>query len=355
VAVTAPPPLQPNDGVILEARRRQVDAGVIEEARHRRHRRRLRAAAAVTLAAVIAAAVWMLTDGPLAAASRTHQPTHPAGVAPNNARRSGLDVRLDPTTTVGEAGWCEALEEDGTGQVSACGTVARASNPFLMVMGFRTGDSPTTTVVAVTLPEVASIDVNGRQRVAPTRLAGLPYGLRAARILTSSTKRPLMGGFPRLVALSAQGKRIPTGPLHAPNRQVRVLAWRSPSLPARGECRLSVKGMPDLIPWGGKVATDIRPFPGRLVGPAFLPCIETKYSFHGRGIRALMMINAHNPSEPAVALPNITPVAGSPGFFYTQDSLVATRDGSAWLMVQGSASHAQDIEVLRHLTAIIRL
>lgn len=156
-----------------------------------------------------------------------------------------------------------------------------------------------------------------------------------------------------LVAFNAQRQRIPKGRIYASHRQARVRSWRYPSRPASGSCQLAVKGMPDLLARAGKVATDIRPFPGTLIGQAFLPCVETDYSLHGEPIRALVMLNAGDPSAPAAELPNFTRVPQAPGF-YAQGSLTATRDGSFWLMVGQGSSRAQDIEVLRHLTATVR-
>jgi hypothetical protein len=228
-------------------------------------------------------------------------------------------------------------------------------------MGAGERNSPITTTIAVTIPEVASIEVNGKRRVVPVALPGLPYGLRAARIVTS-TKEALTPAMKRdvhregtvLVAFNAQRQRIPRGRIFATHRQARVVSWRSPSRPAGGSCQLAVKGMPALLARAGKVASEIRPFPGTLVGQAFLPCVETDYSLHGEPIRALVMLNAGDPSAPAGELPNFRRVPRAPGF-YVQGALTATRDGSFWLMVGQGASRAQDIEVLRHLTATVRL
>jgi hypothetical protein len=350
MAVTAPP--QPPS---------QIEDSVIEEAHRRKHRRRMRQAAALMIVAGVAVAAWMLAGGSSSTGSPTQQANGGRAVDASDLQPSDFNVRLYPATTVGEAGWCEVREEDGKVGGSACGGAPTAAMPFLMVMGSGEEKSPITTTVAVTIPAVASIEVNGRQRALPIAVPGLPYGLRAARIVTSrkealapSMKQAVRREGPVLVAFDAQGQRIPDGRRYATYRQARVLSWRYPSRPAKGSCQLTVKGMPGLLARAGAVAFDIRPFPGTLVGQAFLPCVETKYSLSGEPIRALVMLNAGNPSAPAAELPNFKPVAHAPGF-YAQGSLTATRYGHAWLMVGQGASRAQDIEVLRHLIATVRL
>jgi hypothetical protein len=347
--------------VSVPQRPSQLRDGVIEEARRRQHRRRLRGLAALVLVALIAALGWALAGGSPNAAPRSHPANRAGALDVTDVKPTGFNVRLYPTTTVGEAGWCEVSEEDGKVGGSACGGAPTTSIPFLMVMGFGEGNSPITTTFAVTIPAVASIEVNGKQRVLPVAVPGLPYGLRAARIVTSSTEHltPAMKRAVRrqgtvLVAFNAQGRRIPRGRVFARHPQARVISWRYPSRPADGSCQLSAKGMPGLIARAGKVATDIRPFPGKLVGQAFLPCAETQYSLHGGPIRALIMLNAANPSALAAALPNFKPAPHAPGYF-AEGSVTAARDGKFWLVVGQGASRHQQIEVLRHLNATVHL
>ncbi len=345
MTVTAQPPLQD---------------GVIEEARERQRRRRLRALAAVALATGVAALAWELGGGSSKAAPQSHQASAGRAFDASEVGPRAFNVRLYPSTYVGVAGWCEQLEEHGAlVGGSACGAVPTTSVPFTMIYGFGGGDSAETTTVAVTIPEVASVRVNGVRSVTPVAVPGLPYGLRAVRVVTSRAERlpPAMKKAVRregivLVAFDAQGRRLPDGPIFASQRQARVLSWRSPRPPARGSCQLKVKGMPSLVARAGGVATDIRPFPGDLVGQAFLPCAETRYTLRGEPVRALAVLNAADPSAPVAELPNFRPVANAPGFF-AQGSLTATREGKLWLMVGQGRGRTQDIAVLRHLRASV--
>jgi hypothetical protein len=341
----------------------QIEDGVIEEARRRQRRRRVRGAVAVTLAALLIALVWVLGGGSSSKATpQAHDGSGAHAVDASDIGRPTFNVRLFPMTSVGEAGWCEQAEEHGAlAGGSACGAVPTASVPFTMVYGFGEGGSGRSTTFAVSIPEVASILVNGTRRVTPVAVPGLPYGLRAARIVTSkrepltpATKLAARREGVVLVAFDAQGRRIPKGPVFASQRQAQVRSWRYPQTPARGSCQLAVKSMPGLVAHAGKVATDVRPFPGSIVGQAFLPCVETQYSLRGEPVRALVMLNAANPSGPAGELPSFKPVPHAPGFL-EQGSLTAVRDGKLWLLVEQGSSRAQDIDVLRHLKATVRL
>lgn len=348
MSVTAPAPPHPTDGVIEEARRRQ-------------RRRRLRGVVALALAALLAGLGLALDGGSPDPSSRPRPASGAGTVNASDIHPSGFNVRLFPTTDVGEAGWCEVVEEHGITGGSACGDAPTAANPFLMVYGWGTVGSKTTTTVAVAIPEVSSIEVNGRQRVVPMALPGLPYGLRAARIVTSSSEplAPAMRQAVRregtlLVAFNADGRQIPDRRPFVTYRQARVRSWHGPSAPAGGSCRIAVRDMPALRAQAGKVANAIRPFPGSLIGQAFLPCVETRYTLGGGPLRVLVMLDAADPSAPVGALPNFKAVPRAAGFF-SQGSLTATRDGGVWIVAGQGTGLSQRIEVLRHVSAVVRL
>ena len=211
---------------------------------------------------------------------------------------------------------------------------ADSSDPVPDGHEFGREKSPITTTVAVTIPDVASM---------------------AARIVTSrkealapSMKQAVRREGPVLVAFDAQGQRIPDGRSDLPSSPRPFLAIPGP---AKGSCQLTVKGMPGLLA-GGAVAFDIRPFPGT---PSGRPsCHAWKRSTRSAESRSSAVMNAGNLFRTRHRTAEFKPVAHAPGF-YAQGSLTATRDGKAWLMVGQGASRAQDIEVLRHLTATVRL
>ena len=107
---------------------------------------------------------------------------------------------------------------------------------------------------------------------------------------------------------------------------------------------------------GGAVATGIHTLPGgMIVGAGFMPCIETRYLLAGEPVRALILLNAADPTAPAGALPNFKPVRGKSGFYTEGGALTATRAGNDWLVVGQGNSPKQRLIVLRHLRATIHL
>lgn len=356
MSVTVTPPVQPQDGVIKDAKQR------------RSHRRR-RATIAVLLLGGLAAAGWMLDGGSSRAVTDT--PARSTTAAGGNTEPSSFNVRLYPAFEVGQAGYCFANVEHGVTGSSACGAAPVSSTPLVMVQGYGEPKSGHWTTVAVTLPNVVSLLVDGSRRVPTSTLPGLPYGLRAARIVTTRhelrppalRERPFEAG-PTLVALNAAGQRLPEHALHT-DQQAHVVGWGQPSRPLygasrakhapHGACEIHPKGIRGLRAVGGEIASAIHAFPGIVVGEAFMPCIETRYVLGGEPVRALVLLNAADPSAPAGALPNFRPVPGARGFFTEGGALTATRAGNDWLVVGQGSSPGQRVSVLRHLRATIRL
>ena len=338
----------------------RTEDGVIEQARRRQRRRRARGALAIALAGAIAALGWLLGGRSSGASVHSHPPYGVRVVGTETIYAPAFNVRLVPMTSIGQAGWCEVFEDHGVSGASACGSVPSSSEPFTMIFGFGKGGASEQRTIAVTIPQVAAIEVNGKRRVVPVSVPGLPYGLRAAQIVTSThehlpraMREAMRRAGPVLVALDAQGHTIPSGPQES-QRQARVRSWHAPGRPPAGSCRLGVDGLTQLVAQSGEVASEIRPFAGQLVGQAFLACAETLYVMHGMPVRAFIMLNAGDPSAPVAALPNFKPVAHAAGFF-AEGGLTATRAGNVWLLVRQGRDLGQRIEVLRHLTATVRL
>jgi hypothetical protein len=268
-------------------------------------------------------------------------------------------VRLVPMLTVGRAGWCEVIEEHGTTGGSACGGVPTPSQPLLQVQGSYVSGAAYETTVVVSDPQVTAILANKTLLTPTLTLPGLPYGLRGALIRvpvkgqTGPTGRLRhYAADPVLLALSAQGhplaQRWPTRiPL-----QATVHSWRHPSRPTSGTCELHAT-LIGLTPISGQVASAIRPFLGRLVGHAFLPCIATTYDLHGLPLRATVVLDAANPHSRSAALPDFKPVRGAAGF-YAQGGLTARRSGNAWLIAAQGTGMRKRVQLLRHLTAVVK-
>ncbi|HEY7933681.1 MAG TPA: hypothetical protein VID48_07635 [Solirubrobacteraceae bacterium] len=340
------------------------DQGVIEEARRRQRTRRIRIVVSALLAtALIGVIVWALSGGASQASRGYAGVEDRAGaVEVSDTHTPGFNVRLVPMLVVGQAGWCVVVEENRVTGGSACGGVPTPSRPFLQVYGWGEGGSHVWTTVAVAIPQIATILVNGKHRVSTETLPALPYGLRAARIVTS-IKRPAgilpahrlssIPSDPTLVALDAQGRPVAQRQTNTP-LQGTVHSWRYPNRAPRGSCQLRARAIPGLSVQGGEVASAIRPFPGLLVGHAFLLCAATVYHLRHMPLRAMIVLDAAHPRARPAALPDFKPVPRAPGFF-SEGGLAARRSGNAWLIVAQGSSLAQRMRLLRHLTPTVEL
>jgi hypothetical protein len=335
------------------------EQGVIEEARRHRRQRYTRTAIRGLLgAALLGAIIWALSGG-ASHASTAHggASSRARGLYAGAAHAPAFNERLYLYLAVGQAGWCTVIEENGATGGSACGAVAKPSDPLVMVQGWGKGGSHHWTTAVVSTPQVAAILVNGKRRVATVPLPGLPYGLRGARIVTTAQVPSLhlspRSPDPTLVPLDAQGQPIPQRHVNMP-LQATVHSWRYPGRPPRGSCALHVNGLQGLTARSGEVASAIRPFPGQLVGHAFLPCISTTYHLQGIPVKAMIVLDAGHPSARAADLPDFKPAPRAPGFFF-EGGLTAKRFGNYWLVVGQGSSLAERVRVLRHLTATVTL
>jgi hypothetical protein len=318
-----------------------VALGVIDDARRRRRRRRSRfATTAFVAGALVGGLAWAIfADGSHAGSGGVATPSLAA--AQREVRQAGFDVRLVPTLSVGYAGWCEIPEERGRSDGSACGPLPALGGPVLQSFGW--GESGRSVSVAVTEPYVASVQFGGR-RVATVALPGLPYGLRAARLLDV---RP----GARFVAYDADGKPIPDSLFERPAKHAEVRTWRRPEQPPAGVCGLGAPmGLRGVDTLGGSVALTVRPYAGTIVGHAFTTCASTEYRLGGEPIEAFVLVDAEAPARFAALIPGFHPVEHGRRFF-ADGGLTARRYRGGWIVARQGKNFEQRIALLEHLTA----
>jgi hypothetical protein len=327
--VTPPPGLHP--GVAL---------GVIKDARRRRMRRLARtAAAALVVAALAGGLAWAL--GGASHARGRDAATPSLASAQRAAARAGFDVRLVPTLSVGYAGWCEIPVERGRSDGSACGPLPTAGGPVLQAFGW--GEAGRSVSIAVTSPEVASVRL-GERREPTLSLPGLPYGLRAARLLNV---RP----GSRLVAYDASGQAISEPMLVMPSKLGPVQKWRRPQRPPAGACELRApSGLGGLQTLGGSVEMTVKPYTGAIVGHAFTTCASAEYELAGARLYAFVLVDAARPTGFAPLLPGFHAIEHGHRLF-ADGGLVARRCGGGWIVVRQGRSSERRIALLEHLTA----
>jgi hypothetical protein len=337
--------------------------GVIEEAKRHQRTRRARLGAVVLLALVgIGAFAWLFSGGGAPAAPARAERSHRGPTGSRGAPASGrFGIRLSPALDGGQYGWCVGVSEPGFSGIAGggCSTTPTASVPLSMVLTSADGRTHKASIVVLTTPQVAAVLFDGDRRAATAELPGLPYGLRAARIVLPFVGRRSAGGRllfaapaePSLTPLDRAGKPIASAPVRPGGQE--------PSLSARGPCALTVRGVPGLAAKWSHVASEIAPYPGVLVGRAFFSCIDTEYYLHGWPLDAAILLDAERPGRSPAAIPGLSSVPGEPRYVNGpgdfKGALTATRRGDAWLVVAGGSGLSQRLEVLSHLEATVEL
>lgn len=337
--------------------------GVIEEARKRQRRRRARLAVAGTIVAVGLMALAFVLESSHASSARQG-----ASDARRSASSSGPDfnVRFAPALEVGRTGWQLFYEEHGAQMGGEGIGAALSSDPIVASDGSGASGSHRMIANFVTTSNVAFIQLNGNTRVPTVALPGLPYGFRAAHVVTtvSSAEESLPSGVGRQtqstvspVPLNAEGQPIPFRPNNLDPAQGTVRSWEYPGTTPTGSCGLSASNLGGLTAQGGKALRDMRPYPaklagGQIAGHAFLPCLSVLYHLHSVPLQAEILLDAAHPYSRAAALPDFKPVTSAPGFV-DQGSLTAKREGIAWVIVGQGSGVSQRVELLRHLHALI--
>jgi hypothetical protein len=277
------------------------------------------------------------------------------------ATGGGFGIRLSPALDGGQYGWCVGVEEPGLSGIAGggCGAVPTASAPLSMVLTTADGKTRRESIVVLTTPQVAAVLVGAHRRVATAELPGLPYGLRAARIVVPFTPRRSSSGRvsfpapaePSLTALDVAGRPIASAPVR-PGSQ-------GPALAGHGPCTLRAGGVPGLAAAWSHVASAVVPYPGALVGRAFFSCLDTEYVLHKWALDAAILLDAAHPGISPAAIPGLSPVPGEAGYVNGpgdfKGQLTAVRRGDAWLVVAGGSGLSQRIELLSHLKATVKL
>lgn len=356
--------------------------GVVNEVVCRRQAKHGRLASVAAVAVSALGVSWGLAGIAAAHAAHHHRPhsasarhhrhhSHRRAVrseSPPTIPPLPFDIHLTPTFEVGQAGWNFVVEENGAYGGGDSVGVMHPSTPFVSVSGDSVGGSREWRTIAVTLPEVSAVLVEGSTRIPTETLPGLPYGLRVARVVSPYEEpQGLPGslashqsGIRPMVALGWNGEQI----AQSTSRETRetptqgtVHKWTASSGPAQGSCKLHASG--EARAESGAVLSDIRPYPGQIFASAFLPCNATSYSLDGQELRAYVLLDAANPGALPAVIPGLVPLVGLPGvyggdsgFYGGPGDLVARRSGAAWVAVEG-AGNAERTQLLEELSATV--
>ena len=379
--------------------------------------RPLAVALALVLAGSAAGAATLVSEQPSAPPSAT-VPV-PVGARPNAADVRRYDVTVTPNLGGGEVGWCLSAElnysdggESGTG---TCGAPIKGQPiiAFASGVGYAadasrgrpagTSGTTTTTIAAMTTPQVAAVRVSPTLTLLTRRDPALPDNYRIAVAIHETATRGAGPHifFPRTsrggVPLGAIGNRIgPERPLNwvaldrhgrtIPNRLNRA-AQQHPALaprdtaaywqtkptqgvgpqpklhaPPPAACEIYTTALAGARTSFGEVVRHVHGFP-TLVSKTYLSCAFTYLDYHGYGIQAAILLDAQHPGTPPGPLPDSTVVRRNPMIVNTSAGIIggepryitARRVGNAWLLVQSSGPLAVRTAALTALTACVHI
>jgi hypothetical protein len=344
-----------------------LEQGVIQEARRRRQLRRRRVAVVLAVAIAGSVAGANLGGGP---PRNAPSPNPHSGRAATGARTTASKdgaVRLVPGLEGGSYGWEVVIDRGST-----CCTTPVSADP----LNGGVAVEPTRSHERLTFlagPDLAAVVVDGRRRPVVALPGHLSFHLRLVQVdvprarvgVGASQATPGSPGAPpapvtpaTLMALDRHGYAIPSVLNASP--QVAIRWWEHPSAAPPGPCRLRTRGLGELTPEWGHVASAIVPYRVQIVGRAFFSCMDTEYYLHGWPLKAAILLDAAHPGSEPAAIPGLRPIRGAQRLLdgpgpVGQGGLTATRLGNAWLVVAGGSGRAQRVLVLRHLFARIDL
>jgi hypothetical protein len=326
--VTVPPPREvPSPPV-------EIEDGVIKEARRRQRRRRTGMALGAG-ATVIAILALLIGSGGKGASGPAGGP--PSGESTKLTLLHGRAfiggqptlMGVTPSLQAGNVGVCVRV----AGEASCNGPFPSAAYPIYGGgEGFRAEEkvSADGEIDAIfTAFPVAAIRVAHLGTFRAEAAPGLPAGVKQivfyrppgslGSVLAPGLSPRILQGFERArrgpalteTLLDASGRPIHLGK-SPPTFTLPNSYWQgSQTPPAQGRCAMS-SSLPGVRTEWGQVATDIAP-DRAIAGPAWLTCLHTWFTVGGASYETALLLNASSPGSPPAMLWGAVPVAGYPG------------------------------------------
>ena len=296
---------------------------------------------------------------PLTAVFSPGSPGSQTGYGPPGSTYS---ISISPSMQAGVIGWCTSVvtyrgaENFDLGTGGCNGAPPAVGAPMF---GVQDGIGSPDLSYVFTAPQVAAVRVAGGPTILTRPDPRLPFGFRAA---VFSLPERLLSHSPgvALSALDSTGHVIP-GDAYAEPVTEETRSWRAPNPPASGACSISPRRGSPVVLKSGAVLREAIGDPG-IIGYAFLPCLDTSFTFHGTRFAAAVLLDAKQPGQTPAKLPDMQPVAGHPGILARRRAMTnlfndeannldiaARRVRNTWLVVAGGANSAQRTAALNAL------
>lgn len=264
-------------------------------------------------------------------------------------------MRLVPPVQGGWAGWCTVTRRGGQRKGSSCPVDPTVKgSPIINESWSASSPPPTTEGEALTLGEVRSVSVNGGAPIATRAVKDIPEGLRSV-VVEIDGERSLRQDPHSFTPLDARGQAIPNRGRPSPGFDMGARFWKHPEHPPAGVCAIEARGLKELQPQWGHVATAIKPVKG-IVGEGFASCADTEYYLNKWPLDVGVLLDTSKPGSKPIELPNAKPIEGHQGMVASEGwngAITAQRRGNAWLAVEGGSGQEQRIAALEHLEAVV--
>lgn len=240
-------------------------------------------------------------------------------------------VMLRPDFTAGHIGWCSslALRHGRSGSFgSGCGAAPGPERPQITSIGML-GQRGGITGMVVSA-DVALVELPDGRRVRPRADQGVPAPWKLV-VATLKDQRS------DLRFLDAAGRELPQEDARggwASGRGRYATDKVSPTRPPDRPCAIRARRLAGLRAVSARLLVRYPSEAPKVAEPAFLSCATTVFYIGRTRLRAAVLVNPFDASQPAALLPGMA--AEPAGIVATSDLMSAKRAGPGWLAVYGN-------------------
>jgi hypothetical protein len=237
-----------------------------------------------------------------------------------------FDLTIKPDLTAGHTGWCVGVTINAAGLITGGTQCHRSGPPGTALIGAGgLGGSPGMGY-AIVDRGVRQVRLSDGRTFTPARDPGIPAGWRVAMWDVTSGQPPTFTLHDVAGQQLAPRASAAVGPLQT--RRVKAAD------PPRERCAIRAKASADVKASRARLLENFATL--NVVSPSYLSCASTSFKVGRNTLRAAVLLNPRDLSDPAPPLPS-------------REGLRTRRVGPGWLVVSGGSSE-QRTRLLRALT-----
>ncbi len=263
------------------------------------------------------------------------------------------EMQLVPSLHAGTVGWCAVLRY--AAQPFARCPVSPLEGPEVLYEAWE-GTASVTHGYALVAEDAPAVTVNQGSRIAVATAPVKGFPLRAAAVTIPA---PFPGVWPDqfigvVRGFVGSGKGWTAPPL-TPSLTLPTAVAPAPQAPPAAPCGLSVRGVKGVRRITSSVVPTLTAL-AHVAGRGYLSCADSEYAYGHARLDVALLLDAAEPGQAPVAIPNAAPVQRHPGLYQAPGlygELLGRRLAGAWLLAEGG-SLAQRLKLLAHVRASVR-